>query len=115
MKRVIYLIFGVLLGASGYYLEYVHSSVSAADLAACEAAYRQQFATQPEMAEQFIEQCKNPATIIAGKANQGELGAEEAAEMISAANRNQLIKTMMAFGLMGGGIGAASTAFARQT
>jgi hypothetical protein len=114
VKRIIYLFVAAIMIGSGYYINYVYTSVSSVDLAACETAYRQQFSEQPNMAERFIDQCRNPATIIASRANGGDLSAEEAAELISTANRNNLIKTILGFALMGGGIGAVGAAFTRK-
>lgn len=114
MKRIIYLFLAAAMIGGGYYINYVYTSVNPADLAACEAAYRQQFAEQPDMAERFVEQCRNPATIIASQANGGDLSTEQAAEMISEANRNGLIKTVAGYALMGAGIGAVGAAFARK-
>jgi len=114
MKRPVFLLIAAAMIGAGYYINYVYTSVSKADQMACEEAFRQQFQGQPDTAEKFLHQCRNPAMIAAGKANAGELGGEEAAEIISSANRNNLIKTILGFGLMGGGIGAIGAAFTRK-
>lgn len=56
--------------------------------------------------------CRSPVTVIVMRANGGHLGAKEAAQQVSAANRTNLIKMIIAFRLMGGGIGAFSATFA---
>lgn len=114
MKKIIYLCLAAALIGGGYFLEYVYTTVSDSDRITCEAAYREQLANQPEALEAFLKQCRSPATLIAMKANGGQLGAKEAAQQISAANRAELIKTIIAFGLIGGGIGAIGAVFARN-
>ncbi|MGO4450481.1 hypothetical protein AB4Y96_16285 [Phyllobacterium sp. TAF24] len=114
MKKTIYLCLAAALIGGGYYLEYVYTAVSDTDREVCEAAYREQLANQPDILEAFLKQCRNPATLIAMRANGGQLGAKEAAQQMSAANRTNIIKTIIAFGLMGGGIGAIGATFARK-
>jgi hypothetical protein len=114
MKKIICLCLGVAFVGGGYYLEYVYTSVADSDRKVCEIAYREQLVNQPNTLEAFLKQCRNPATIIAVRANSGELDATEAAQQISAANRSNLIKTIIAFGLMGGGIGAIGTSLLQR-
>lgn len=114
MKKAIYLCLAATLIGGGYYLEYVYAAVSDSDREVCEAAYREKLANQPDTLQAFLKQCGNPATLIAMRANGGQLGAKEAAQQISAANRTDLIKTIIAFGLIGGGIGAIGATLARK-
>lgn len=102
-----------MIGA-GYYIGYVYSSVSPEDRAKCEAGFRQQLANQPEALDSFLEQCARPSTLIAMKANSGEIGAEAAAQQISSANWGAIFNKALAFCLIGGGIGAIGAAFARK-
>jgi hypothetical protein len=111
VKKIIYLCLATVLFGGGYYLEYVYSTVSHLDRSACEAAYREQMKNRPEILEAFLDQCRDTATLIAMKANGGQLGAKEAAQQISEANRADLIRTLIAFGMIGAGIGAIGASF----
>lgn len=114
MNKVIFILLSAAMICGGAYIQFVHSNVSQADQALCESAYRQQFSTQPDVLEQFLPQCRHAATLVAMKAAEEGLAAQDVALQVSNANRSELIKTLIAFGLIGGGIGVLGAAFKRK-
>lgn len=114
MNKVIFILLATAMICGGAYILFVHSNVSQADQALCESAYRQQFSAQPDVLEQFLSQCRHAATLVAMKATAEGLSAQDVAQQIATANRNELIKTMIAFGLIGGGVGVLGAAFRKK-
>jgi hypothetical protein len=111
MKVVAYVCVGLVLLAAGFYLQFGMSGVSAADRQRCEEIVRNIYADSEEAMSAFLPQCGEPGTVAMMDARANNLGADEAAQSVSSANRGSLAGELLGYALIGAGIGAFGAAF----
>lgn len=112
MRLIIFTILGIALLASGFYMQFAGSSVTAAQKLRCEETVRNVYADSEEARNLFLSRCGEPGVIAMMEARANGMGAEEAAQSIGSANRGSILSDLISYALIGGGIGAIGAACA---
>lgn len=110
MKTLVYIALAVALIGFGAYRQFSGPTVSAEDQARCEQIVRADYADSQEGLDAFLPKCNEPGMVAMMDARATGASAQTAASNIAAANRTDIVATLINCALIGAGIGALGAA-----
>lgn len=106
MNKLAYLLLAVALIGFGGYRQFAGSSVPAEDRARCEQIVRTENGDSQEALDILLPKCSDPGMVAMMDARANGASAQTAASSIAAANKTDIVSTLINCALIGAGIGA---------
>ena len=110
-KRLVFLLIAAGLIGFGAWRQFGAPAVPEADRARCEAIVADLYQSSPETLATMAASCGDAGMVAMMDARKAGDGASEAAASIAAANRSDIVGTLINCALIGAGIGALGAAF----